>query len=64
MAKEIRSLWVKTQEAADLLGVDYQVVWKACKNGRLPYKRVGHAFLIPRTAIDPSTAEFEIVQKN
>ena len=61
--KEFKPTWLKVDDVARHFNVERQVIWKACKRGELPYKKVGRAFFIPRTAIDPSTAEFDNSQK-
>ena len=41
-----------TQEAAELLGVTRQTIWKLVRLGEIPYRRLGRLILIDREEFD------------
>ena len=40
------------QEAAELLGVTRQTIWKLARHGEIPYRRLGRLLLIDRKEFD------------
>ena len=42
------SEWLTVREAAELIGVDYKAVQRACQRGVLGAQRAGMSWLIPR----------------
>lgn len=47
-----RSAYLTVYEAAELLRVHPQVIYRMIKAGDLPHLRVGRVYRIPRTALD------------
>lgn len=47
-----RSEWLTVREAAELVGIDYKAVQRACKRGVLGAERAGSCWLIPRRNIE------------
>jgi len=46
--KQEKRQFVRIEEVADILGVSYNTVWRLVKDGTIPSKRIGKAFLIPK----------------
>jgi excisionase family DNA binding protein len=44
--------WLTVREAADLVGVDYKAIQRACQRGVLGAERLGSVWLIPRRNIE------------
>jgi excisionase family DNA binding protein len=40
------------REAAQVLGINLQTVYRRLRDGSLPSRRLGHLILIPRKALD------------
>ncbi len=56
---EPQPLWADIKQASQLMGVADHVVRRACHRGQLPYKKFGRKIIIPRTALQPETANYE-----
>ncbi len=44
--------WITIREAAELIGLTKRRVQVLVKAGRIPARKVGFQFLLPRTAVD------------
>jgi excisionase family DNA binding protein len=51
------SAFVSVAQAAELLGITRQAVLKRIHKGRLPATKVGHAYVVPRSALSAASAE-------
>jgi uncharacterized protein len=49
--------YVSVAQAAEMLGITRQAVLKRIHTGRLPATKVGHAYIVPRTALSAGPAE-------
>jgi excisionase family DNA binding protein len=43
--------WLTPPEAAAVLRVSVDTVYRACRNGQLPHQRLGRQIRIPRSAV-------------